>query len=90
MRNEKGQFGTGNNGRPKGTPNRTTTEIRDAFQQLVSGNLEQLQEDLANLEGFQRVKLIIELSKFVIPTLRATELKASEDGFNPITISFQE
>jgi hypothetical protein len=93
-RNENGTIKKGTilnkNGRPKGTPNRTTTEIREAYQQLISGNIEQLNEDLTALEPFQRLKIVIEMSKYILPTLRATDLKVGDNGFNPITISFQE
>ena len=79
------------NGRPKGVSNKTTTEIREHFQNLVSDNLEQLKEDLNKLEPLQRLKVVIELAKFVVPTLKATELTAvSENGFNPIVINFME
>lgn len=79
------------NGRPKGAVNLITAEIREHFQNLVSDNLEQLDSDLKSLEPLQRLKIIIELSKFVVPTLRATELTTGdENGFNPITISFIE
>ncbi len=75
-------------GRTAGAVNKTTTEIREHFQNLVSDNLEQLNEDLKGLEPLQRLKMIIELSKFVVPTLRATELTAgAENGFNPITVT---
>lgn len=73
-------------GRKKGTPNKTTEEIRENFQLLVSNNLEQLEEDLNELEPEKRVKMIIELSKFVIPTLKATDLKTSGD-MAPIMIN---
>lgn len=74
-----------------GTVNKTTAEIREQYQKLVSNNLEQLDNDLKSLEPLQRLKMIIELSKFVVPTLRATELTATkENRFNPITISFLE
>ena len=79
------------NGRPKGAVNLITAEIREHFQNLVSDNLEQLDSDLKSLEPLQRLKIIIELSKFVVPTLRATELTTGEEnGFNPITINFIE
>lgn len=75
-------------GRTKGTPNQTTAEIRQYFQNLVSDNLEQLNDDLKSLEPLQRLKMIIELSKFVVPTLRATELTTTEEnGFSPIVIN---
>ena len=79
------------NGRPKGAVNLITAEIREHFQNLVSDNLEQLDSDLKSLEPLQRLKIIIELSKFVVPTLKATELiTGDENGFNAITISFIE
>jgi len=77
------------NGRPKGAVNKNTTEIREHFQNLVSDNLEQLNDDLNSLEPLQRLKIVIELAKFVVPTLKATELTAvTENGFNPVTIQF--
>lgn len=75
-------------GRTKGVVNKTTAEIREHFQNLVSDNLEQLANDLKSLEPLQRLKIIIELSKFVVPTLKATELTTDkENGFNPIVIN---
>ena len=78
------------NGRPKGAVNKTTAEIREHFQNLVANNLEQLNEDLNTLEPLQRLKIIIELSKFVVPTLKATELSMELDNnnFQPITFEF--
>ena len=75
-------------GRQKGTPNKTTSEIREHFQNLITENLGQLNQDLKSLEPHQRLKMIIELSKFVVPTLKATDigLKDSEERFNEIII----
>jgi hypothetical protein len=76
-------------GRTKGAVNKTTTEIREHYQKLVSDNLEQLDSDLKSLEPLQRLKMIIELSKFIVPTLKATELTAgAENGFNHVVINF--
>jgi hypothetical protein len=76
-------------GRTKGTPNHTTAEIREHFQNLVSNNLEQLNSDLKSLEPLHRLKMIIELSKFVVPTLKTTELTTdiANNGFQPITVT---
>jgi len=35
MRNDKGQFAEGCEGRKVGTPNKATTEIKEAFQMLL-------------------------------------------------------
>src|SRR5690348_4373902 len=80
------RFKTG--GRTKGTVNKTTAEIREQFQKLISDNLEQLNEDIKTLEPLQRLKTIIELSKFVVPTLKSTELNAVNDSAKqPIIIN---
>ena len=78
-------------GRKKGTPNIVTSEIREKFTLLVDNNLDRLQEDIDALQPRERLKMIIELSKFVIPTLKATELSAyDKNGFNPIQISLKD
>lgn len=75
-------------GRTKGALNKTTLEIREHFQNLVTDNLAQLNDDLKTLEPLQRLKMIIELSKFVVPTLKATELNSiSENNFRPVIIN---
>jgi len=84
-------LGVKTGGRTAGAVNKTTKEIREHFQNLVSDNLEQLDNDLKSLEPLQRLKMIIELSKFVVPTLKATELTTgSEDNFKPIVINMSE
>ena len=85
MANNTGQkFG----GRTKGIPNRTTTEIRQNFQLLIENNLETLESDLKELEPKDRIKAILDLSKFVLPTLKAMELSSNDDdGFNRVTIN---
>ena len=61
-------------GREKGTPNKITIEIREKFTLLVDNNIDRLQEDIDKLAPKDRIKILIELSKFVLPTLKATEI----------------
>ncbi|MEC5165161.1 hypothetical protein RCH18_000886 [Flavobacterium sp. PL11] len=85
MANNTGQkFG----GRTKGVTNKDTAEIRNSFQYLIENNLEQLESDLKELKPFERIKVILELSKFVLPTLKATELSTTtENAFIPIVVN---
>ena len=85
MANNIGQkFG----GRNKGTPNRNTDEIRQNFQLLIENNLTTLENDIKELEPKDRIKAILDLSKFVLPTLKATELSTvDERNIRPIVIS---
>ena len=62
-----------------GTPNRVTNEVRESLRQLLETNLTTIQEDITALEPKDRVKVLLELAKFVIPTLKATELTQKED-----------
>jgi hypothetical protein len=88
-RDSKGHFTSeGNEGRKAGTPNKTTTEIREAFSLLIENNLSKLQEDLNGLEPKERVKLLLEMSQFVVPKLRSIDLKS--DIEETITIDFNE
>ena len=53
-------------------------------------NFEQLEEDLKSLKASERVKAIIDLSKFVLPTLKATEMSLSnETKFQSIEIELK-
>lgn len=60
-------------GRKKGEPNKITTSIRDKFQMLVEGNLEQLQDDFLMLSPSERIKYTLEMSKFCLPTLKSVD-----------------
>jgi hypothetical protein len=86
MANTTGQkFG----GRTKGTSNKTTTELREKFSLLIENNFDKLQQDIDLLEPKERVKTILELARFVVPTLKASELTTdSNNSFQPITITF--
>jgi hypothetical protein len=76
-------------GRSKGTPNRTQAQIREYYQQLLSENLDQLSIDIQSLEPLQRIKYLIELSKFVIPTLKAVEGSPKNEEFQNIVIRYE-
>ena len=85
MKNIKRQkFG----GRTKGTPNRNTREIRDNFQKLIENNMELLQQDISEMNPKDRVKTVLDLARFVIPTLKAVDLSASaESDITPVIIN---
>tara|TARA_R100000951_G_C2652006_1_gene184679 strand:+ start:4943 stop:5224 length:282 start_codon:yes stop_codon:yes gene_type:complete len=77
-------------GRPKGSTNKATAEIREKYLELIQNNFETLESDLKTLRSAERIKAIIELSKFVLPTLKATEMNLnSTDNFKPILIEWK-
>ena len=75
-------------GRTKGTTNKTTAELREKFSLLLESNFDKLQKDIDLLEPKDRIKTILELAKFVVPTLRAVELSTEDgNGFNPVVVN---
>jgi hypothetical protein len=76
------------NGRPKGSLNLATAEIRESFNLLVQNNIGKLQGDIDSLEPKDRIRTLLDLAKFVLPTLKSTELtNGIGNDFKPVIIS---
>jgi len=88
MRDDKGRFAEGNEGRPKGSVGKSNNKIRDTFQLLLENNIEKIQEDLNELAPKDRIKLLLDLSNFIIPKMKSVDLKA--DKKETILIDFSE
>jgi len=77
-------------GRPPGAANKITEHIREAFTDLLDNNLEKMQSDLDSLKPSERLRVLLELSSFVIPKLKATEITAATIEREPIIINMAE
>ena len=64
-------------GRPKGTPNRTTQQIKDTIQNIVSGNLSQIETDLRDMRPKDRVRAILDLMGFILPRMSSADARVS-------------
>jgi hypothetical protein len=86
MNNTKQKFGK----RKKNTPNKDKTNVRAKFQLLVENNIATLQSDLDSLKPIDRAKAIIDLSKFVLPTLKAIDFQNNDEAerINRVTNNF--
>ena len=77
----------------EGVPNRTTNEVRKAFQLLVENNLPKMQKDLDSLEPKDRIKFMLDMAKFILPQLQSIsidDLREEEaQGFNVLTINLK-
>jgi hypothetical protein len=74
------------NGRPKGSENKVTTEIRQAYADLIHGNLDNITmwlQEVADRDPQKAIDLLIKLSPFVLP--KKTELHTPED-WKPINL----
>jgi len=80
-------------GRAKGTPNKSTAEIRDAYQKLVEDNLTNMTEWLVQVaaENPERaMDLMLKLSEYMIPKLARQEVTGADgaDLFKNIKFEF--
>jgi len=81
------------NGRPVGSKNKNTQQIREAYQMLTEANLENMSlwiQQIAADNPEKAFKLMLEMSEFVLPKLQRTELTGSngEDLFKNLTFEF--
>ena len=78
-------------GRKKGVENKVTSDIREKFNQLLTDSLETISDDLKELSPKDRINALLQLSKFVIPQLKATELTNNNTFETPkINIVFSD
>ena len=80
-------------GRAKGTPNKSTAEIRDAYQKLVESNLTNMTEwlkQVADQNPERAMDLMLKLSEYMIPKLARQEVTGADgkDLFKNITFEF--
>lgn len=74
MGQRKGQ--TGNpNGRPKGSANKVTTDLRTWIADLLDRTRPQIEADLKALEPQQRVAIYEKLLTYALPKMQSVEAK---------------
>ena len=88
----KGRFAEGNSGRPSGTPNKVTNKIREAFQQLIEDNLENMTTWLMQVAADDpkaALDIMAKLGEYTTPKLARVETKHEvEEGITEIKLNF--
>ena len=80
-------------GRPKGSVNKNTKQIREAYQLLTEQNLENMNrwlQQTAQEDPAKAMDLMLKLSEYIIPKLARTEVTGQdgEDLFKNIKFEF--
>jgi hypothetical protein len=69
------------NGRPKGSVNKISSEVKATISDIIAENTEELNERLQRLDDDAFVKHYINLLKFLVPMQKAVEVKPVIDAF---------
>jgi hypothetical protein len=81
------------NGRPVGVPNKNTSAIKEAYQMLIENNLDNLTKWLqliAEKDPEKAIRIISDLSEYVIPKLARTDLRSEDESMKPtLNITFK-
>lgn len=88
---QKGRNKTG--GKKKGVPNKTTRDIKEAYRLLIENNLDNLTgwlEQIAAKDPEKAIKIINDLSEYVIPKLARSEHTGADGKDLHTTITFKD
>ena len=77
------------NGRPKGTPNKITQDVRQWLSTVIDKNRRQMERDLKALEPKERLQMLEKLMQYVIPKQQAVKAEVdfatlTDDQLNTI------
>jgi len=77
-------------GKPKGATNKNTKELRGKISLILNNNIDKVEQDLKQLQPKDRLNVLLQLMKFVIPQLKQVEIEQQEQehNFRPIIIDF--
>ena len=88
MRGTPFKPGTSGNpaGRPTGSKDKMTADIKQAYRSLVEGNLSNIEtwlNKVAAKDPAKAIELMLKLSEFILPKIKAVEVSGA-DVFIPI------
>jgi len=78
-------------GRKLGSENKVTRATKGLISNVIENNLVTIQEDLEKLSPRDRINAIIQLMKFIVPTLKSVDVSGDEQKsglVSPVLIQF--
>ena len=66
-------------GRPKGSSNKVSLEVKEAIKMLLVDNIDEVAKRLQELKPSEFVKAYISLARFIVPTQKAITEQVTEE-----------
>ena len=84
--------GVRQNGRAKGSLNKTSSDVKKIYSQILENNIDNIQSDLDKLDPLNRIKILIQLSEFIVPKMRSIDVVAdvATTNIQPLIIDFND
>jgi|GEM_PF-642217 len=64
-------------GRPKGSPNRLTSDLKTRIAQIVDTGFQSMESDLEALEAKDRINALLKFLQYLLPLQRETKIDIS-------------
>jgi hypothetical protein len=77
-------------GRPAGSKNKATDEVREKVRMFVEDNLPNLQAEYNNLESKDKLDFLAKLLAFTLPKLQSVQMDAQIETVQPIVLNIEE
>lgn len=80
-------------GRPQGARDKAQSDIKQAYQSLLEGNLSNIEiwlNEVAAKDPAKAIELMLRLSEFILPKMKATEITTSDNEGQPVKIVFTD
>ena len=89
-RDDKGRFGVGNPGKPKGAVSNASAKVKTAVVDFLERNTENIQDSFDKLKPAEKLRFIADILPYATPKLSSIQSENETNISGGITISWQE
>lgn len=89
-RDEKGRFGAGNPGKPKGAISHTSSKVKQAVVDFLERNTENIQDSFDKLKPVDKLRFISDILPYATPKLSSVQSENETNVSGSITIKWEE
>lgn len=89
-RDEKGRFGIGNPGKPKGAASNASAKVKKAVVDFLERNTDNIQESFDKLKPAEKLRFISDILPYATPKLSSIQSENETNVTGGITISWSD